>query len=750
MIVLAANLCGCRAKSTTMNQHVSASASATTLPALAEVPRSRAQLERLRAVLPPSKPWEQWLEESGELPPDFDALPSHAGLPDPLTMIDGQKVRDGAMWQERRLELLAQFHQWLWGNVPPPPTNLTSAILEEKREPGVTIRRVLLRFGPDQKAQLHVELLIPDGAGPFPVFMTQTMQRPWAILAASRGYVGCIYSANDKDDDSDTFIAAYPKCDWSRLTRRAWAAGRCVDYLRTLKEVDFAQIALGGHSRNGKQTVIAGALDDRIAVVISGSSGEGGAASARLQGSEQGVEGLEAMTRVFPDWLHPRARFFAGNEHKLPVDFSEAVSLCAPRACLMSTAMNDPYEVSWSVEQTYLSARTVYQMLGVPQRLRIAWRQGGHEILADSAQQYLDWCDLQFGRGHADFPERFPYPHDWEAWRKTHGPQNQSGNDLAHFLGDEPARPGIRDFTQTYGHDYSHTAELLNRREPIPGIDKEEAVLADDVSADIYRPTGLKESGLRAPAVLFLHTWSYSKGYAEGMSRNSQFYRSLVQRGFVVICFDQIGCGYRAGEIEHFYDRYPRWSLLGKMTRDARSAIDVLLSRSYVDPTGVYIVGHGLGALVGICESSTDNRIAGAALVGPPPPFRTDTNESETGGIRRWSHQTMLLPQLGHYIGRESQIPCDWPELLAAQAPRPILMIAPKFNRHAPYPQMTIGIESIRRAYQNLGVENEVTTHSPDKLENFDGQTQSTVIDWLVHRTHPIPPTATQPSTQPH
>ena len=41
-------------------------------------------LTELREILPPSPAWETWLEESGELPPDFAALPGYAPLPDPL------------------------------------------------------------------------------------------------------------------------------------------------------------------------------------------------------------------------------------------------------------------------------------------------------------------------------------------------------------------------------------------------------------------------------------------------------------------------------------------------------------------------------------------------------------------------------------------------------------------------------------------------------------------------------------------
>src|SRR5262245_52658142 len=46
--------------------------------------RRQAYLAQLRRILPSVPAWEAWLDSSRELPPDFDAMPSTPGLPDPL------------------------------------------------------------------------------------------------------------------------------------------------------------------------------------------------------------------------------------------------------------------------------------------------------------------------------------------------------------------------------------------------------------------------------------------------------------------------------------------------------------------------------------------------------------------------------------------------------------------------------------------------------------------------------------------
>ena len=290
--------------------------------------RQQAYLDQLRRILPASPEWEAWLETSGELPPDYDTLPTSYNHPPILA-----GVTDPADWPQRREQLQATLHRWIIGTVPPPPDNLRAQVISEHRENQVTVRAVQLTFGANHAASLRLEVFIPDGDGPFPVFVTQHFHRPWAQIALSRGYIACVYAGSDTLDDTDTFSAAYPGYDWSRITRRAWAGSRCVDYLQSEPLADRSKIAITGHSRNGKLSLIASALDERFAAVISSSSGSGGALSARTNTEQHFGEGIEFITRRFPDWFHPRWRFFVGREDKLPVDIPDLVALSAPRPC---------------------------------------------------------------------------------------------------------------------------------------------------------------------------------------------------------------------------------------------------------------------------------------------------------------------------------------------------------------------------------------------------------------------------------
>src|SRR5690606_41372686 len=84
--------------------------------------------------------------------------------------------------------------------------------------------------------------------------MTQHTHLDWGRLALRRGYAVCVYAAADTWDDTQSYQAIYPEYDFSMLMRRAWGASRVVDYLYTRPEINKEQIAITGHSRNGKRS----------------------------------------------------------------------------------------------------------------------------------------------------------------------------------------------------------------------------------------------------------------------------------------------------------------------------------------------------------------------------------------------------------------------------------------------------------------------------------------------------------------
>src|SRR5690606_8638590 len=66
--------------------------------------------------------WEDWLTRTGELPPDFQTMPSVPMLPDPLfSREDGKAITTKAEWRQQREWIKTQYQQWISGHVPPAP-----------------------------------------------------------------------------------------------------------------------------------------------------------------------------------------------------------------------------------------------------------------------------------------------------------------------------------------------------------------------------------------------------------------------------------------------------------------------------------------------------------------------------------------------------------------------------------------------------------------------------------------------------
>lgn len=714
-------------------------------------PESRAQLltDMLR-LFPKSAPWEAWLQRTGELPPDFDALPSRADLPDPLRFETGRPVRNRREWTDRRKELLQLFADYVTGTVPPPPGNVRAIVREVHDEPDATVEQITLAFGPDERARLHLELILPRRPGPHPVFLTQDNHRRWALVAVSRGYVGAVYAGADSNDDTEAWTAIWPEHDWTKLTRRAWAASRCVDYLLTRPEIAAQRIALTGHSRNGKTSLIAAALDERISAVISSSSGAGGACSYRLFSEAQFGEGIELITRQFPDWLHPRLRFFAGREAKLPIDQHELIACIAPRPCLIYSAVNDNVESVWAIERTIDAALPVYRLLAAPAALGLRYRPGGHATGAQDIEGYVDWLDAQWRRaspqrgsttldrsgetkattptmsariyptyaewqrlsGEQIDPRKFPaHPGDnllrlssgvaitnVEQWATK---KQEIRRRVAWALGDPPpagvSRPG------DYGAEARPTATLLNRSAAPAGVVKESLNFGNYLAGDLYYPTNVDGSARKLPVFVWVHPVSVSGGYVPGYFRGEPPHAMLSRSGYAIFAFDLIGNGARVMEIQGFYRRYPHWSVLGKNVQDLRAAVDALQDHPHVDPRQIYLLGYASGAMAALHAAALDERVAGVIAVAGFTPMRSDTVAQGTGGVARWSHWLPFLPRLGAFVGHEERIPYDYHELLGLIAPRTALVITPGIDGQSTFGELRRCVTAAREAYAFLG-----------------------------------------------
>lgn len=403
--------------------------------------------------------------------PDVSALPSQPELPDPLVMLDGTRITTVADWNtKRRPELKDLFQHYMYGYLPAKPKKMVveqvlftddrfldgKATLSESR---------LAFFGPDLKHRLYVLLVMPNQRkGPVPVFVGMnfcgnhalsdhpkvhipegwiykscvgseneratekgraTQATAWNLdLIIERGYgLACFYSGDldpDTADFSDGIESAFyppgqaaPKPDdAATIATWAWGYHRVVDFLleHHSKTIDPKRIAAVGHSRNGKTTLLATAMDDRIALAIPHQAGCGGTAPSRVAVDRTDVETINRINTVFPHWFCDNFPLFNMHPEKLPFDQHCLVALCAPRPVLFTNAVEDQWANPDGQFDILKAAEPVYKLFNaggidadrrpelnhlVNSKLGYFIRPGKHAMERDDWKVFLDFADKQ-------------------------------------------------------------------------------------------------------------------------------------------------------------------------------------------------------------------------------------------------------------------------------------------------------------------------------------------------------------------
>src|ERR1017187_6500336 len=104
--------------------------------------------------------------------PSVNDLPVRTGLPDALTMNNGQKVTTVKQWKKRREEIKRILEYYAIGQMPPPPGNVKGREIKSQMvlDGTVKYRLIHLTFGPKEKLGLDLGIFTPTNvSGPFPV-----------------------------------------------------------------------------------------------------------------------------------------------------------------------------------------------------------------------------------------------------------------------------------------------------------------------------------------------------------------------------------------------------------------------------------------------------------------------------------------------------------------------------------------------------------------------------------------------------
>lgn len=393
-------------------------------------------------------------------------------LPDVLTLKNGQKVSSPDMWwKERRPEIVEDFEREVIGRVPPNVpsvswtvvSNITDGLVGKIPANGkFVVGRVDNTMCPSLSVDIQMSVVVPAHAKtPVPLLMMfggfggNGMPRPpgtpvptnrfaefggpyhdppsaeqlladgwgYAIInpgsiqadngaGLTKGIIGLVNRGQPRKPD-----------DWGALRAWAWGAARGLDYLETDSDIDAKHVGIEGVSRFGKAALVTMAFEPRFAMVLVGSSGEGGAKLHRRNFGEA-VENLTGsgeyhwMAGNFLKYGAAEARFGSKNAGDLPVDAHMLIALCAPRLTFISYGVPERGDANWLDQQgsymAMVAAAPVFHLLGAraagdgedyhtakmpPMNTglldgELAWRQhdGGHQDRSNM-KYFIAWAD---------------------------------------------------------------------------------------------------------------------------------------------------------------------------------------------------------------------------------------------------------------------------------------------------------------------------------------------------------------------
>ena len=366
---------------------------------------------------------------SAERLPAVEQLPPIHELPNPFLMSDGTQVKTKEDWAKRRGELRKLILGYEYGTIPAPgEVKATVTGAAEELQLHTKVKQITLQVGPEGKVPIHLVLTIPAGNGPFPVIVCGDLcwgrvKEDIVANIIGRHYMLAEFDrtdlAPDKDDRSTGVYPLYADHNWGALAAWAWGFGRTIDYLVTRDDVDRKRIIVTGHSRGGKAALLAGALDERVALIVPNGSGAGGAGCYRVQAPHS--EDLKAIVTRFPYWFQPQFNRFIDHVDQLPFDQHELKALVAPRALLTTDSLDDIWANGLGTQETFLASREVFKFLGVPEKTGMHFRHGPHAQNAEDWQALLDFADWQLRNQQPSqkfdvlpFPDA-PRSFDWSA-----------------------------------------------------------------------------------------------------------------------------------------------------------------------------------------------------------------------------------------------------------------------------------------------------------------------------------------------
>jgi len=293
----------------------------------------------------------------------------------------GETITSPAEWEARRDTMLRELVELQYGGMPPVPDSVKLDLLhafEIDALGGATraVYRITCTF-PNGTVKFLLDVLKPTSIEKPPVVLCgdgcwlfsndavkqDVLGRGCALVRFNRTEIAADRYESERVDD---LYRIEPEAMFGAVAAWAWGYHRSIDALEQLNELDTSCVAIIGHSRGGKTTLL-----------------------KAFNGDFHTAD----MVQNIPYWLGPDWPQYVDNEDKLPFDQHVLLASIAPRPLITLEAEGDLWANPLGTRAVHAATQPVYDLYGQSDRLRLHTRPGGHDHNPDDWAAALDFFD---------------------------------------------------------------------------------------------------------------------------------------------------------------------------------------------------------------------------------------------------------------------------------------------------------------------------------------------------------------------
>ncbi|TMV51489.1 dipeptidyl aminopeptidase [Paenibacillus mesophilus] len=258
----------------------------------------------------------------------------------------------------------------------------------------------------------------------------------------------------------------------------------------------------------------------------------------------------------------------------------------------------------------------------------------------------------------------------------------------------------------------------------------------DHVSAYLLLPPNTGSAG-RLPAVVAMHqTFAAAKDEVAGIAGDPElaYGIELAARGYVVLAPDVLTAGERVYAGAHpfqtapFEERYPEWSMIGKMLYDHRQGVELLCGLDFVDGGKIAAIGHSLGGYNAFLLSAFDERIKAAVVSCGFSTFAGDARPERWGKRKEWFTH---FPKLNEFL-RRGRIPFEFNEILALTFPRSVFVWYTQNDTIFPHWEpIGKGVKTVGDFYADMGKGSRFAAYMGGGKHEFPRPVREVAYRWM-------------------